>query len=286
MLFFTNKGRVYKMKAYEIPTSGRTAKGMALVNLLNLGGGEKVTAIMPIKEFTENEYIVMVTKYGLIKKTALSQFANIRKTGIIALQFREDDELISIRRTDGSREIFVATRGGQGLRFSENEVRPMGRTATGVRAIRLAEGDAVVCADILDEDSRILFVSERGFGKCTDKEEFALRHRGGGGVKMYRITDKTGSVMAVAKAHDGEELMLITSEGIIIRLRISDISTQSRVTQGVKLIGLADDVTVVGIARISEDYLEEDDIEENDIEEEDIGEDDIRESEEVEGEDI
>ena len=263
MLFFTNKGRVYKMKAYEIPVSGRVAKGMALVNLLNLGGGEKVTAIMPIKEFAENEYIVMVTKNGLIKKTALSQFSNIRKTGIIALQFREDDELISIRRTDGGREIFVATRGGQGLRFSESEVRPMGRTASGVRAIRLAEGDAVVCADILDEDSRILFVSERGFGKCTDKEEFALRHRGGSGVKMYRITEKTGAVMAVAKAHDGEEIMMITSEGVIIRLRIADISTQSRVTQGVKLIGLNEDVTVVGIARIPEDYLEDEDEEDN-----------------------
>ena len=261
MLFFTNKGRVYKMRAYEIPASGRIARGMALVNLLNLGGGEKVTAVKPIQQFNENEYIVMVTKNGLIKKTALPHFANIRKTGIIALQFREDDELISILRTDGSREIFVATRRGQGLRFSEQEVRPMGRAASGVRAIKLLNDDAIVCAEILDEDSHIVFVTERGFGKCTDKEEFLLRHRGGMGVKMYRITEKTGPVMAVAKAHDGEELMLITSEGVIIRLRISDISTQSRVTQGVKLIGLNGDVTVVGIARISEDYLENGDSE-------------------------
>ncbi|MCL2699464.1 MAG: DNA gyrase subunit A, partial [Defluviitaleaceae bacterium] len=270
MLFFTNKGRVYSMRGYEIPSSGRTSRGMALVNLLNLGGGEKVTTIIPVKEFAADQYVVMVTKKGLIKKTALALFSNIRKTGIIALSFRDDDELIAVRRTDGSREIFVATSGGKGLRFCESEVRGMGRTASGVRAIRLSGGDEIVSADILDEDSKILFVSERGYGKCTDKEEFTLRHRGGGGVRMYRITEKTGQVMAVAKAHDGEELMIITSEGVIIRIRISDISTQSRVTQGVKLIGLDENVTVVGIARIAEDYLDSDERgdEEGDSEEE------------------
>ena len=253
LLYFTNLGKAYRTKAYEIPEAGRTARGLAIVNLLNLAPGEKVAAVIPVRSFNDNEYLMMVTKKGVVKKTAMSHFSSIRKAGLIALSFKDDDELMTVLRTDGEKEIFVATYNGKGLRFHEKDVRAMGRTAAGVRAMRLEEDNFIVGADTLDDDCKILFVSEKGFGKCTDKEEFVLRHRGGKGVGIYKITERTGPVIGVAKVNDKEELMLINSEGVILRIRVADVSNQGRVTQGVKLIQLAEGATVVRIAKIAEE---------------------------------
>ncbi len=260
ILFFTSLGKVYCIKAYEIPEAGRVAKGLAIVNLLNLSEGEKIAAVIPVREFSENEYIMMVTKQGLAKKTAMSQFSRIRKGGLLALSFKESDELITVLRTNGTNEVFIATRNGLGLRFHEKEIRPMGRGAAGVIAIRLLKEDCVVAADVLDDDneSQILFVSSGGFGKRTDRDEFALRHRGGQGIKIYRLTEKTGSVVGVAKVNDKEQLMLINSEGVVLRLRVSDISQQGRNTTGVKLINLAEGSSVMSIAKINADDVDED----------------------------
>ncbi len=257
ILFFTSLGKAYSIKTYEIPESGRAAKGIAIVNLLNLSPGEKIAAVIPVREFTEDENLVMVTKYGVIKKTSLSHFARIRNSGLLALSFREDDELIAVLKTGGEDEIFVATKEGMGLRFNEDEVRVMGRTAAGVRAITLNPGDCVVSADTINGNCQVLFVTSGGFGKRTDIEEFASRHRGGKGVKIYRITEKTGSVVGVAKVDDKDELMLINSDGVIIRIRIADISTQKRVTQGVKLINLPENSEVISIAKIGEELCED-----------------------------
>ncbi len=258
ILYFTNMGKVYRTKAYEIPEAGRTARGMAIVNMLNLNPNEKIAAVIPIREFRDDEYLMMVTKKGIVKKTSVSKFSTINKAGLIALNFRDDDELISVLRTDGTKEIFIATKKGMGVRFSEQEIRAVGRTAVGVRAIRLSEEDDVVSSDTLEEGSKILFVSEGGFGKCTELAEFNVRHRGGKGIKIYKITEKTGNIVGVSKVNDREQLMLINSEGVIIRIRVEDISTVGRITQGVKLINLDEGVTVVSIAKIAEDQLESD----------------------------
>lgn len=263
LLFFTSLGRVFRKKAFEIPEAGRVAKGMAIVNLLNLDSGEKITAVIPVRQFIETEYLVMVTKKGIIKKTSLSQFSNIKNSGLKAIGLKsngendEQDELISVIKTDGTKELFIATKKGLGVRFNEREVRNMGRAAAGVRAIRLSSDDIVVGADSLEEGYKILFVSSGGYGKCTEIDEFTLRHRGGKGLKIYRITERTGNVVGVCKANDKEELMLINSEGVIIRIRISDISTQGRITQGVKLINLSDGTEVINIAKISEEVVEQ-----------------------------
>ncbi len=260
ILFFTSFGRAFCIKAYEIPEAGRVAKGLAIVNLLNLAAGEKIAAVMPVSEFTDNEYIMMVTKKGLAKKTYMSQFGKIRKGGLLALNFREDDELITVLRTDGTSRIFIATKNGIGLKFDESEVRPMGRTAAGVRAIRLREDDIVVSADTIAagvEDTQLLFVSEGGFGKRTDIGQFSLQHRGGMGVRIYKITDKTGCVVGVLKVDDDDELMLINSDGVIIRIRVADISVKGRVTQGVKLINLTEGGTVISMAKIDKNQLDD-----------------------------
>ncbi|MCL2352269.1 MAG: DNA gyrase subunit A [Firmicutes bacterium] len=260
VLFFTNQGRVYRTKAYEIPPAGRTARGMAIVNLLNLNGGEKVAAVIPVREFDPGQYLVMVTKNGAVKKTSLDLFENIRKGGLIALNIREDDELIAVLRTDGEKNIFIATRNGMGIRFGEAGVRPVGRTAAGVRGIDMAEGDRVVGAGVFPdgggEEARVLFVSENGYGKCTDAGVFRAQRRNGKGLRVYRITEKTGPLAGVCMVNDREGLMIINSEGVIIRLRIADISVLGRVTQGVKLINLGEGVTVVDVAKIAEDDCE------------------------------
>ncbi len=265
VLYFTNRGRVYRTKAYEIPEASRTARGMAIVNMLNLQPEEKLAAVIPLNEFNHEEYLMMVTKKGIIKKTPVSMFANILKSGIIALKFKEDDELISVLRTSGENEVFIATKEGLGVRFHEEEIRPMGRMASGVIGIRLSPEDLVVSADTLDDsESKLLFVSQGGFGKCTEKDAFMLRHRGGKGVKIYKITDKTGPIVGVSKVTDQDELMLINSEGVILRIRVADISTKGRVTQGIKLINLPQGVTVVSMAKIGQDHLEEtEELEEN-----------------------
>jgi len=257
LLFFTTRGKVYRNKAYEIPESGRNSRGTNIVNLLNLDAGEKIAAVMPIANLSEEgRFIIMVTKNGVIKKTALKDFANIQKNGIRALTIRDEDELISVLNSDGTQEVFLGTRGGMSIRFSENDVRAMGRIAAGVRAIRLKGDDEVIGATLLIDGFDILFVSENGFGKCTDKNAFKVQNRGGSGLRNYKITDKTGPLIGLTPVNPNEELIIINSSGVIIRIRIADISVKGRVTQGVKLINLGDDETVISIAKITEEQIE------------------------------
>lgn len=256
ILFFTDHGRVYRLKGYEVPEAGRTARGMAIVNLLEIAPDESVTAGIPVKEFREDRYLVMLTKQGLIKKTDMASYSNIRKGGLIAINLREDDSLISVMTTEGEDEILAATRNGMGIRFSEKDVRPMGRTATGVKAISLREGDYLVSAIKMSPTAKVLNVTEKGFGKQTLPEEFKVQYRGGMGVKIHQLTEKTGLLTGVLMLEENEEIMLITSEGVIIRLRGADISTIGRVSQGVKLMNLDEGISVVGIAKITEDDIE------------------------------
>lgn len=256
LLFFTNKGKVYRMKGYEVPEAGRTGRGIAIVNLLEIDADEKIMAGISVREFSEDKYLAMVTKQGIIKKTDMSSFANIRKSGLIALNLREDDALISVMEVNQNDHIFVATRNGMGIKFSEADARPMGRTATGVKAITLNEGDYVVSALKIDPNGQILNVTENGYGKQTAVEQFNLQYRGGKGLKIHQLTEKTGQLTGVLMIDEKEELMLITSEGVIIRLRAKDISSYGRVSQGVKLMNLDEGVTVVGIAKISEEDIE------------------------------
>ena len=255
MLLFTNKGKVYRIKTYEIPEAGRTAKGTPVVNLLNIESDEKISAVIPLRDF-EKDYLVMTTKKGIIKKTETAKFKNIRNSGLIAVGLKDDDELISVKCTDGNNQIFVATRFGMSIKFDEKEVRPVGRNASGVRAIRLKDGDEVISSDIVNDGFKILIVSEKGFGKCTNAEEFRLQSRGGMGTKGYKITEKTGNLVGVEMVNDNEELMMITSDGVIIRIRIKDISTSSRVTQGVKLINVGENTKVMSIAKVQEEYID------------------------------
>ncbi len=256
LLFFTDRGKVYKIKGYEIPEAGRQARGTAIVNLLELDNGECINAVIPVKEFSENTYLVMITKQGIIKKTDVMQYSNIRKGGLNAVNLRDDDELISVFITDGTKNIFVGTHDGMGIRFNENDARPLGRTATGVRAIKLKDGDYVVSAGVAEHGLTLLNVTEKGYGKRTDVEEFTLQQRGGLGVKSHQITEKTGNIAGSVIIDENDELMIITSEGVIIRLRASDISTFGRASQGVKLINLDEGVTVAGVAKIAEDQIE------------------------------
>ena len=242
ILFFTNRGRVFSMKCYQIPEAGRTAKGSAIVNLLQLGTGEKVTNAFPA---ADGKYLVMCTKGGVIKKTELSSFENIRKGGLIAVNLREDDELISVIVSEGEDEFIIATRNGKCIRFSESDVRPMGRTATGVRAISLEEGDEVVSLEKVTKGQQVLAVSELGIGKRTSEEEYRLQGRGGKGIAAMNITEKTGRLCALHVVNGDEDVMLIRSDGTIIRLHVAEIREISRNTQGVKLMHVDGDVKVV-----------------------------------------
>ena len=266
--FFTNKGKVYRIKTFEIPEAGRTAKGTPIINLLQLDNGEKITAVIPVKqnrnneEIAKDEYLVMTTKKGIIKKTKISMFNNIRKIGLIAVNLRDDDELISVKKITDGQHMFLATKLGMSIRFSEQDFRELGRNATGVKAINLNKGDEVVASEVIEEDKKILIVSEKGFGKCTLSDEYRPQTRGGKGLKTYKITERTGNVIDVKMIDDKEEIIMVTSEGIIIRIRAKDISTTSRITQGVKLINVNDDVKVMSVAKISEDYIENEETEE------------------------
>jgi len=259
MLFFTNKGRVYRMKAYEIPEAGRTARGVSIVNLIEIAQDEKISAIIPVQEFAENTFLTMITKSGLIKKTDMMSYSNIRKGGLNAINLREDDELIAVMVTDGSKDIFCATHKGCGIRFNEDDARALGRAAIGVKAIKLRKDDYVVSAGVIDESMKLLTVTENGYGKRTEISELNVQNRGGMGVKIHQITPKTGLIAGTLMVADGEEVMLITSEGIIIRLRANDISTVGRATQGVKLINLNDGISVVSAAKISSERIAEED---------------------------
>ncbi|MBQ2678782.1 MAG: DNA gyrase subunit A [Firmicutes bacterium] len=263
ILFFTSLGKVYKAKGYEIPEAGRTARGTAIVNLIEVSQGEKISAIMSLKEFENDKYLVMVTKQGIIKKSLLSEYVNIRKGGLTAVNLREGDELISVMLTDGSDDIFVATRNGIGIKFRADSVRSVGRTSIGVRAIRLKGEDEVVSAIIVHDGDKLLNVTENGYGKRTLAEEFKVQGRSGMGIKVHQLTEKTGLLVGVEIVSDDEEFMLITSEGIVIRLRGRDVSTFGRVSQGVRLMNLEDGVSVVGLAKIHmEDIEDEEELEE------------------------
>ena len=257
ILFFTNKGRVYKLKAYEIPEAGRTARGTAIVNLLQLMPGEKVSAIVPVDGIKENEYLFMATKSGIVKKTHCQEYANIRKTGIQAITLRDNDELIEVKATDDTKEIFLVTKYGYCIRFKETDVRPTGRSAMGVIGMNLIDGDEVVGMQLDTQGDALLIVSEYGLGKRTPIEEFSTQYRGGKGVKCYKINEKSGNVIGVKAVSDTREIMLITTEGIIIRMEVNTISVLGRITSGVKLINLDENVKVAKVAKVrEEDTLE------------------------------
>ena len=253
ILFFTNRGRVYRLKAYEIPEASRTSRGTAVINLLQLMPEEKITAVIPIDSFEKEGYLFFTTKKGIVKRTAISDFANIRKTGIIAISLRDEDDLIEVKYTDGEQDIFLTTRKGQCIRFHETDVRCSGRSAMGVTGIRLVGTDEVIGVQTEEEGEYILFVSEKGLGKCTKTDEFSPQNRGGKGVRCYKIVDKTGELAGVKAVSRDDEIMMITTEGILIRMRVADISVIGRSTSGVKLINMQDGVTVASIAKVQEE---------------------------------
>ena len=253
MMFFTNTGRVYRLKAYEIPEASRTARGTAIINLLQLQPGEKITAVIPIKEYTEGHFLFMATKKGIVKKTPITDYANVRKTGLAAIGLREDDELIEVKKTDNEQDIFLVTKYGQCIRFKETDVRKTGRTAMGVIGMNLSDGDEVVGMQMESQGDALMIVSERGLGKCTYISEFTTQIRGGKGVKCYKITEKTGNIVGVKAVNKEDEMMLITTEGVIIRIKVSDTALLGRITSGVKLINLGENVTVADVARVRED---------------------------------
>ncbi|AVK82075.1 DNA gyrase subunit A [Lysinibacillus sp. B2A1] len=261
ILFFTSKGKVFRAKGYEIPEFGRTAKGLPIVNLLNIEKGEKVTAMIRVASFDEDAYFIFTTKTGITKRTPVSQFANIRTNGLIAISLREDDDLISVRLTDGEKQVIIGTRDGMLVRFQEDDIRSMGRTAGGVRGIKLRDGDEVVGMEIVEPEQEILVVTAKGYGKRTSEEEYRLQSRGGVGLKTIQITDKNGPMVAVKTIDGSEDLMLITINGMLIRMDVNDISLIGRSTQGVRLIRLGDDELVATVAKVEK---EEEPNEEND----------------------
>ena len=252
VMFFTNTGRVYRLKAYEIPEAGRTARGTAIINLLQLMPGERITAVIPISKFEEDHYLMMATRKGLVKKTPIQDYANVRKIGLAAISLRDDDELIEVKATDDKKDIILVTKYGQCIRFKENDVRSTGRVSMGVRGINLLDGDEVVAMQLNTQGYYLLVVSENGMGKRTSISEFTCQNRGGKGVKCYKITEKTGNVIGAKAVNEENEIMMITTEGIIIRLQCSDISILGRITSGVKLINLSEGVTVASFAKVRE----------------------------------
>ena len=252
VMFFTNTGRVYRLKAYEIPEAGRTARGTAIINLLQLMPGERITAVIPISKFEEGHYLMMATRKGLVKKTPIQDYANVRKIGLAAISLRDDDELIEVKATDDKKDVILVTKYGQCIRFKETDVRSTGRVSMGVRGINLLDGDEVVAMQLNTQGYYLLVVSENGMGKRTSISEFTCQNRGGKGVKCYKITEKTGNVIGAKAVNEENEIMMITTEGIIIRLQCSDISILGRITSGVKLINLSEGVTVASFAKVRE----------------------------------
>ncbi len=252
IMFFTNKGRVYRLKAYEIPESSRTARGTAIVNLLQLQPEERITAIIPLKEYQQDRFLFMATRDGIVKKTPIKDYENIRKTGLQAINLREDDELIEVKSTNNIKDIFLVTKNGMCIRFNERDVRPTGRTSMGVIGMTLTGDDQVVGMQLNTQGKYLLFVSEKGMGKRTDMEEFTVQRRGGKGVKCYKVTEKTGDVVGVKAVNEENEVMIITTEGIIIRLMVNDISVLGRITSGVRLINMDDDIIVANFTKVRE----------------------------------
>ncbi len=261
MLFFTNKGRVYSMKAYQIPEASRTARGTALVNLLMLQPNEYVTTVIPLRDWNLNDstkYLLMATSQGMVKRTSLSAFAKVRKSGIVAMTLREDDELIEVLYTERDEDIFLVTAEGMSIHFNEKDVRPTGRTSMGVCGIKLAEGDRVVAMQLAIQGNEMLVISENGMGKRTDKKEFNIQGRGGKGVKCYKVTEKTGRVVGAKMVTDENQILLITTEGIMIRTSVSSISVLGRITSGVKVMDLNEGVSVASFTKVHVDAVEKD----------------------------
>ena len=261
MLFFTNKGRVYSMKAYQIPEASRTARGTALVNLLMMQPDEYVTTVIPLRDWNLNDdtkYLLMATSQGMVKRTSLSAFAKVRKSGIVAMTLREDDELIEVLYTERDEDIFLVTAEGMSIHFNEKDVRPTGRTSMGVCGIKLAEGDRVVAMQLAIQGNEMLVISENGMGKRTDKKEFNIQGRGGKGVKCYKVTEKTGRVVGAKMVTDENQILLITTEGIMIRTSVSSISVLGRITSGVKVMDLNEGVSVASFTKVHVDAVEKD----------------------------
>lgn len=262
IMFFTNAGRVYRLKGYEIPEAGRTARGTAIINLLQLMPEEKITAVIPIDEYRDGEYLFMATRKGLVKKTPLKEYANVRKTGLAAITLREDDELIEVKYTDNDRDVLLATKYGQCIRFSEKDVRPTGRTSMGVRGMNLTDHDEIIGMQLDSQGTHLLIVSERGMGKRTSMDEFTTQNRGGKGVKCYKITEKTGNVVGIKAVNEENEIMIINTEGIVIRMECASISILGRITSGVKLINLQGNDKVASIAKVRKGDEDDNDSEE------------------------
>ena len=250
IMFFTNTGRVYRLKGYEIPEASRTARGTAIINLLQLMPDEKITAMIPIREYEDGQYLLMATEKGLVKKTPIKDYANVRKTGLAAIVLREDDKLIEVKITDDEQDVILVTKYGMCIRFSEKDVRPTGRVSMGVRGMNLGDHDEVIGMQISDQGKYLLIASEKGMGKLTDMDEFTRQNRGGKGVKCYKITEKTGDVVGMKAVDEDSEIMMINTEGIVIRMKCSDISVYGRITSGVKLINLPENEKVASIAKV------------------------------------
>ncbi len=264
LMFFTNFGRAYRMKAYEIPEAGRTARGTAIINLLQLQPGEKISAVIPVKEWDENNYLIMATRDGIVKKTKMQDYSNIRKTGLLAISLREGDELIEVKITDGNDDVILITKNGMSIRFHETDVRTTGRVSMGVIGMNLDEDDEVVAMQLDRQGEYLLIVSENGYGKRTLTSEFHVQNRGGKGLKCYKIMDKTGSVIGAKAVNDGDEIMMITNEGIVIRTGCDEISLLKRITSGVKLMDIKaeEGIKVANIAKVRQEVSQDDDVEE------------------------
>jgi DNA gyrase subunit A len=259
LLVFTNMGKVYWLKVYQIPQAGRAAKGKAMVNLVNLAPGEKVSATLPVKEFVADKFIIMVTKKGIVKKTDLAAYSNPRAGGIIAISIDEGDELVDVQLTMGNQDVFLGTRLGMAIRFNEDDVRDTGRTARGVRGINLDEGDDVIGVEIPAQNTFMLTISENGFGKCTPIDEYRVQTRGGKGTINLKTVAKIGNVSGVLQVQGEENIMLISNAGKVIRLKVQEVPINHRVTQGVKLIDLEPEEKLVGVARTTSESEDKDD---------------------------
>lgn len=257
IMFFTNQGRVYRLKAYEIPESSRIARGNAIVNLLQLQPGEKITAVIPIEKYEEGKYLIMATKHGIVKKSSIMDYANIRKTGLAAITLKDNDQLIEVKFTDDNEDIFLVTKNGQCIRFYEKDVRCIGRISMGVRGINLTGDDEVIGMQLKSQGESLLIVSANGMGKRTLMDEFTPQHRGGKGIRCYKITEKTGDVVGVKAVDEDDEIMMITKEGVIIRTRVNDISVFGRNTSGVKVMNVGENVQVASIAKVRKEEVKE-----------------------------
>ena len=259
VLFFTNRGRVYKKRAYEIPDAGRTAKGTNIINLIQIEQDERIETVLTVRDNIVEGYLFMATKKGLVKKTPLSEFKNLRKSGLIAINLREGDELLKVKVTRGDADIIIVSQDGNAIKFNETDVRPMGRTASGVKSMNLRDEDVAVCMDIASDEEELLVISENGYGKRTPLTEYKRQNRGGVGLITYKISEKTGKVIGATVCKAEDELMLINTSGVAIRINVSDISVTSRATMGVRLMRTGDEETIVAIAKISSTGEEEKD---------------------------